>query len=112
MELLSSEGQITDVFLPTDRATGRPRGFAFVEFTTEEDAQKAIEKYNDYELGGRKLRVNLAEDRPPRRARPAHFDPFESSPFGENKPPAGGAGGRPSKPKGSRRGKRAKKRSL
>lgn len=100
------------MFLPTDRATGRPRGFAFVEFTTDEEAQRAIEKYNDYELAGRKLRVNAAEERPPRRPRPMQFDPFESS-FGENRPPSGGgAGGRPSKPKGSRRGKRAKKRSL
>jgi cold-inducible RNA-binding protein len=62
--LFAEVGQIRDVFLPTDRETGRPRGFAFVEFTSEEEATKAIEKFNGYQLGGRALRVNLAEDRP------------------------------------------------
>jgi RNA recognition motif-containing protein len=57
-------GEIRDVFLPTDRETGRPRGFAFVEFANDEDAAKAIEKFNGYQLGGRALRVNAAEDRP------------------------------------------------
>src|SRR5512134_3460992 len=62
--LFSQVGEIRDVFLPTDRETGRPRGFAFVEFAADEDAAKAIEKFNGYELGGRALRVNAAEDRP------------------------------------------------
>jgi hypothetical protein len=63
-DLFSQVGEIRDVFLPTDRETGRPRGFAFVEFANEEDAAKAIEKFNGYQLGGRALRVNAAEDRP------------------------------------------------
>lgn len=62
--LFAEVGEIRDVFLPTDRETGRPRGFAFVEFASEEDAAKAIEKFNGYQLGGRALRVNAAEDRP------------------------------------------------
>src|SRR3989442_15306195 len=62
--LFSQIGAIKDVFFPTDRESGRPRGFAFVEFESEEDAQKAIEKFNGYELSGRALRVNAAEDRP------------------------------------------------
>lgn len=62
--LFAQVGTIRDVFLPTDRETGRPRGFAFVEFENEEDAAKAIEKFNGYQLGGRALRVNAAEDRP------------------------------------------------
>ena len=49
--------------------TGRSRGFAFVEFSTDEAAQSAIATFNDFELDGRKLRVNAAEDRPPRRER-------------------------------------------
>ncbi len=57
-------GEIRDVFLPTDRETGRPRGFAFVEYANDEDAAKAIEKFNGYQMGGRALRVNAAEDRP------------------------------------------------
>src|SRR6266516_2108067 len=62
--LFSQIGEIRDVFLPMDRESGRPRGFAFVEFTSDEDAAKAIEKFNGYELSGRALRVNAAEDRP------------------------------------------------
>ena len=62
--LFAEIGEIRDVFLPTDRESGRPRGFAFVEFSSDEDAAKAIERFNGYELGGRKLRVNAAEDRP------------------------------------------------
>ena len=65
-ELLGEAGEIKDVYLPTDRVTGRPRGFAFVEFSSPEEAQQAIEKFNDHELGGRKLRINEAEDRPRR----------------------------------------------
>lgn len=66
--LFSQIGEIKDVFLPTDRESGRPRGFAFVEFVNEEDAAKAIERFNGYELSGRALRVNAAEDRPRRDA--------------------------------------------
>src|SRR5574342_469911 len=62
--LFSQIGEIKDVFLPTDRESGRPRGFAFVEFTSDDDAAKAIEKFNGYQLSGRALRVNAAEDRP------------------------------------------------
>lgn len=62
--LFAEVGEIRDVFLPTDRETGRPRGFAFVEFANDEDAAKAIEKFNGHQLGGRALRVNAAEDRP------------------------------------------------
>jgi RNA recognition motif-containing protein len=62
--LFSQVGKPRDVFLPTERETGRPRGFAFVEFETEEEAKNAIERFNGYEMGGRALRVNLAEERP------------------------------------------------
>jgi cold-inducible RNA-binding protein len=64
--LFAQVGNVRDVFLPNDRETGRPRGFAFVEYENDEDAAKAIEKFNGYELGGRALRVNAAEDRPRR----------------------------------------------
>ncbi len=62
--LFAEVGEIRDVFLPTDRESGRPRGFAFVEYANEEDAAKAIEKFNGHQLSGRALRVNAAEDRP------------------------------------------------
>jgi RNA recognition motif-containing protein len=104
-ELLSAAGTIRDVYLPSDRATGRPRGFAFVEFTTDQEAQAAIEQFNDYEFAGRKLRVNSADDRPRARSPrpPRSFEPnFGQDDYSE----------RPAKPKGSRRGMRGKKRSL
>ena len=62
-DLFSQAGPIKDVFIPLDRATDRPRGFAFVEFETPEAAQAAVEKFNGFELGGRKLKVNEAQER-------------------------------------------------
>src|SRR3954464_1079502 len=62
--LFAQVGKPRDVFMPNDRETGRPRGFAFVEFESDEEATKAIEQFNGYELGGRALRVNRAEERP------------------------------------------------
>jgi len=53
-------GTISDVYLATDRDTGRPRGFAFVTFGTAEEAKAAIEKMNGVELDGRALTVNEA----------------------------------------------------
>ena len=103
--LLSEAGEVSEVIIPTDRATGRPRGFAFVEFATPEGAQQAIEKFDGKELDGRRLRVNAAEDRPPRRA--PSFSERPSSSFDQDAPR-----GRISRPKGSRRGLRGKKRSL
>src|SRR4051794_33739400 len=62
--LFSQAGSISDVYLPTERETGRPRGFAFVTFNDEAAAKDAITRFNGHELGGRQLRVNEAEDRP------------------------------------------------
>ncbi len=101
--LFGQVGTLRDVFLPTDRATGRPRGFAFVEFETEEEAEQAIERFNGHELSGRALRVNVAEGRPAG----GGFGGGGGG-FGANKPPFGGGG----KPKGSRRNIRARKRGL
>jgi RNA recognition motif-containing protein len=55
-----------DAKVPTDRETGRPRGFAFVEFEEEAAVQKCISILNGSTLKGRPLRVSEAEDRPPR----------------------------------------------
>ena len=51
---------VDSVNVMRDMATGRARGFAFVEMATDEDAQKAIQTLNNYELGGRNLTVNEA----------------------------------------------------
>jgi RNA recognition motif-containing protein len=94
-----------NVSIPTDRNDGRPRGFAFVEMSTPEQAEAAMERFNGYELGGRPLRVNEAGQRPPR---PPSFGAGGGG-FGA------GGGDRPAfrpKPKGSRRNLRARKRSI
>lgn len=65
-ELFSQAGEIKEVALILDRDTRRSKGFGFVEMTTQVEAQKAIELFNEHELGGRRLTVNFArpkEDR-------------------------------------------------
>ena len=65
-QLFGSVGTVDSVNVMRDQATGRARGFAFVEMSTEEEAQKAIDTYNDYSLGGRNLTVNEAKPKAPR----------------------------------------------
>ena len=59
-ELFEKVGPVESVTVMRDMATGRARGFAFVEMATDEDAQRAIEQLNNYEYGGRALTVNEA----------------------------------------------------
>ena len=80
IEAFGAVGRVVDAKVPTDRETGRPRGFAFVEFESDEAAEKCIQQLNGRDLKGRAIRVNAAEDRPPR--------------------PAGGGGGGFSRPGG------------
>jgi RNA recognition motif-containing protein len=61
-ELFAQHGSVESVSIITDRDTGRPRGFGFVEMARA-DASKAIESLNGKELGGRALRVNEAQER-------------------------------------------------
>jgi cold-inducible RNA-binding protein len=61
--LFAQHGAVTSVSLPTDRETGRPRGFGFVEMS-QADAAKAIQALNGHSMGGRPLRVNEAQDKP------------------------------------------------
>lgn len=61
-ELFAQHGTVESVSLITDRDTGRPRGFGFVEMARA-DASKAIQNLNGKELGGRALRVNEAQER-------------------------------------------------
>ncbi|MDC0722429.1 RNA recognition motif domain-containing protein [Nannocystis bainbridge] len=56
-------GAVKEVKLMTDRETGRSRGFAFVEMTSDADAKRAIEALHGASLDGRPLRVSEAEDR-------------------------------------------------
>jgi RNA recognition motif-containing protein len=63
-ELFGRAGNVDNVRVMRDMATGRARGFAFVEMATDEEAQKAAEQFNGYEMGGRALAVNEARPKP------------------------------------------------
>ncbi len=70
--LFATYGEVISVSLPSDRDTGRPRGFGFVEMENA-DADKAIQALDGKDMGGRSLRVNEAregESRGPRRDGP------------------------------------------
>ena len=67
-DAFAAHGTVVETNLMMDRATGRPRGFAFVTMGSPEEAQKAIDAMNGKELGGRALTVNIAR---PREERPA-----------------------------------------
>jgi RNA recognition motif-containing protein len=63
-ELFSKAGTVDTVKVMRDMATGRARGFAFVEMSTDDEAQKAIQEFNAYQIGGRGLTVNEARPKP------------------------------------------------
>ena len=62
-DLFGGIGTVTDAKIVTDRETGRPRGFGFVEMSTEDEARKAIEEINGRDVQGRQVAVKEAEDR-------------------------------------------------
>ena len=62
-EVFSQYGTVAETKMVTDRETGRPRGFAFVEMSSDQEAKEAIEQLNARELGGRALTVNEAQER-------------------------------------------------
>tara|TARA_Y100001970_G_scaffold272835_1_gene370015 strand:- start:146 stop:397 length:252 start_codon:yes stop_codon:yes gene_type:complete len=61
-KVFEAHGEVISVFLPTDRQSGRPRGFGFVEMS-DEDGKKAIAELDGFEMEGRNLRVNEARPR-------------------------------------------------
>ncbi len=61
--LFEEHGEVIKVNLITDRDTGRPRGFGFVEMADANQGRTAIEQVNGRELGGRSLKVNEAKER-------------------------------------------------
>jgi cold-inducible RNA-binding protein len=63
-ELFARAGTVETVKVMRDMATGRARGFAFVEMSTDDEAQKAITELNEFQLGGRGLTVNEARPKP------------------------------------------------
>ncbi len=89
-ELFAKSGAVETVTVMRDMATGRARGFAFVEMATDADAQKAITDLHDHPFGGRNLTVNEARPRPER--------PGGGGGFGGGRG-SGGGGGRRREPR-------------
>ena len=101
-EHLSSVGEPAQIVLPVDRETGRPRGFAFVDYADRAVAEEAISRFNQQPFKGRPLAVSEArprEERPGRRAAARRLQ------FG---PPAGPAGRRAASPRARAAGHRAR----
>jgi cold-inducible RNA-binding protein len=138
-ELFAQAGTVDSAMVMMDRATGRSRGFGFVEMSTDEEAAKAIQQFNSFEFQGRNLNVNEARERTPGGPRGGgygggysggrggygggdrggDFSPGPSFGGGDDFGGSPGFGGgfnrgnyKPRKEGGSRRGLRAKKRSL
>lgn len=65
-ELFLPVGPLSTVILPMDRETGKPRGFAFVEFSDQAQAEEATRRFNDQPLKGRNIAINEARARAPR----------------------------------------------
>src|SRR6266498_788494 len=85
-ELFSKAGTVESVRVMRDAATGRARGFAFVEMATDDEAQKAASEFNQYQMGGRALTVNEARPKP-------EFSGGGGG-YGGNRGGGGGGGGR------------------
>jgi RNA recognition motif-containing protein len=81
--LFETYSPVVDFYLPLDRATGRPRGFAFVTLSSRESGNAAIEGLNGSDFGGRPLRINEAVER--------QFTPGGGG--GGDRGPRGGGGG-------------------
>lgn len=62
-ELFSQFGEVSEAIIITDRDSGRSKGFGFVTFANEEDAQKAIAEMHEKEVDGRNIVVNVAKPR-------------------------------------------------
>ncbi|HEX6463134.1 MAG TPA: RNA-binding protein [Vicinamibacterales bacterium] len=90
-ELFAQAGSVDSVKVMRDMATGRARGFAFVEMSTDDEAQAAIEKFHNFEFGGRNLTVNEAR---PRAERSGGFGGYGGGGFGGNGGREGGYSGR------------------
>ena len=71
-DLFASHGNVTSVQVVTDKLTGRSRGFAFVEMSSQSEVQKAISMFSGYTLNERQLTVNVARPREERRDGGSH----------------------------------------
>ncbi len=90
-DLFSEHGAVNSVRIITDRMTGEPRGFAFVEMTSDDEAQAAITALDGSQFEGNTLRVN--EARPPQPRREGFGGPRRSGPGGPSRGGYGSRGG-------------------
>ena len=117
-ELFASVGTCESVALMTDRMTGRARGFGFVEMSSDEEAQRAVAQLDGRDLQGRRLNVSEARERTPGGPPRAMGGGYSRGNSGGGSGGGGGfdndASARPrfAKEGGSRRGLRARRRSL
>ena len=93
-EAFSAYGTIEDLFIPLDRETNRPRGFAFITLADDDLARKAIEEMDGADLMGRNLRVNEAEERRPQQNRGGGGGGGGGGYGGDRRGGGGGGGGR------------------
>lgn len=102
-EHFGTVGPVTYCYLPTDRETGRPRGFAFVEYGDDNNAHEAISRLNNQSFRGRPLAVKEAQ---PRESRPPGSGPrpYGGPGAGGPRPPYGGGGGGGPRPFAPREG--------
>jgi RNA recognition motif-containing protein len=115
--IFEQAGAVGSCELVSDKFTGQSRGFAFVEMESSSEGSQAIQRFNDFELDGRKMVVNEAR---PREARAGGFGGGGfGAPSGSRGPGGGGAGGaggagafgaKRKSGKGSRRNARSAKR--
>jgi RNA recognition motif-containing protein len=98
-ELFSAVGPLSKIYLPTDRETGKLRGFAFLEFNDSGHAQEAIRRFNSELFKGRPLVVNEARAREerPRDSAPSRPSYGSSSFAGPDMTPPPAPGGKPSR---------------
>ncbi len=73
-ELFSQVGEVSEITMMNSRDLGRPKGFGFVEMTTESAAHEAIKRFNGYTLDEREIAVSEARPREQRPSPPRSFD--------------------------------------
>jgi RNA recognition motif-containing protein len=78
--LFARAGSVERVTVMRDAATGRGRGFGFVEMSSDAEAQQAISELNEYHFGGRGLKVNEARPKAPSGGRPTGGAPRRREP--------------------------------
>lgn len=70
-DLFNSVGNVQNVFIPTDKDSGRPRGFAFIEMSSDVEASAAVDQLNDANIDGRNIKVAFATERPNQTYKPS-----------------------------------------